>query len=83
MAEPRKPDGDMHAVRRAACEGLAEGARQHLPGAIGILSKGGCLCVIAALATNTLDADAAQAIVGAAAGAAAMGVRDVMRRIRS
>jgi hypothetical protein len=36
-------------LRQAACEGLAEGLREHLPGAVGIVAKGIPLCTLGTL----------------------------------
>jgi hypothetical protein len=42
-----RPAGDDD-VRRAAREGIADGLREHLPGAVGILAKGTPLCALGA-----------------------------------
>lgn len=46
MADRHPADDDD--VGRAAREGLAGGLREHLPGAVGIVTKGAPLCAIGA-----------------------------------
>lgn len=48
MATGRQSDNDE--VRRAAREGLAIGLHRHLPGAVGLVTKGIPLCGLAAFA---------------------------------
>jgi hypothetical protein len=67
-------------ICRATRNGLAEGLRQHLPGAVGIALKGVPLCLFAAFAHGTLDVSAAHTVVGAAAGGAIQLVRSRVSR---
>jgi hypothetical protein len=67
-------------MRRATRDGLAEGLRQHLPGAVGIALKGLPLCLFAAFAHGTLDLSAAHMIVGAATGGAIQLMRSRVSR---
>jgi hypothetical protein len=71
MAGDGHPREDWRLVRQAACEGLADGLREHLPGGIGILVKGGAVCVLSAILHFSLGLDVATTIVsGGVAGAA-------------
>jgi hypothetical protein len=71
MAEGGQPHEDRRLVRQAACEGVAIGLREHLPGGIGILVKGGALCVLLAILHFGLGLDVATTIVsGGVSGAA-------------
>lgn len=64
MAECRQFDrGD---VRRAAREGLANGLRDHLPGAVGIVTKGAPLCGVGAFAHLALGLSMSGSAVSAA-----------------
>lgn len=73
--QQQQADGNLDDVRRATCVGLAEGLREHLPGAVGIVVKGLPLCLIAAFAHGVLDVSPTHAVVGMATGGAIQFVR--------
>ena len=53
-------------VRRAASEGLADGLREHLPGGVGIVIKGGAACAVAAVLHFGLGLDVPATVIGSA-----------------
>jgi hypothetical protein len=66
---------DLRLVRHAACEGVADGLRQHLPGGVGIVVKGGATCVLCAVMHFGLGVDLPATVVsGSLAGAGLVAV---------
>ena len=49
MADVGHLRDDLKLVRHAFFAGLADGLRQHVPGGVGIVVKGGALCALCAL----------------------------------
>lgn len=64
MADRGPADDDD--VRRAAREGLARGLREHLPGAVGIVTKGIPLCAVGAFAHLILGMSMSGSAISAA-----------------
>jgi hypothetical protein len=66
-------------IKRQTClgalrDGTAEGFRQHVPGAVGLLVKGVSLCLIGMFAHFVLDMDFGSPAASAAAGGVGVGV---------
>jgi hypothetical protein len=59
----RRPGDDAGDVGGALRVGLADGLREHLPGAVGLVTKGTPLCVFAAFAHFALGASSAKAVI--------------------
>jgi hypothetical protein len=64
VADRRQADDDD--VRRAAREGLANGLREHLPGAVGIVTKGAPLCGVGTFAHLVLGLSVSGSAISAA-----------------
>lgn len=70
-------------VRRAAREGLAHGLREHLPGAVGIVTKGIPLCAVGAFAHLALGMSMSGSAISAALTGAGVGGPSWLRARRS
>ena len=67
-------------VKTAFQEGVAEGCRKHLPGAVGIVAKGAPLCAIAGYAHFVLGMNVPQTALGLLIAAVGGGAVALARR---
>jgi hypothetical protein len=63
-------------------DGLADGLRQHLPDAVGILLKSAAICLSAAFAHVILDVSTTATTVSAGAGTIVLTVNSALRFVR-
>jgi hypothetical protein len=70
-------------VWRAAREGLAHGLREHLPGAVGIVTKGVPLCAVGTFAHLVLGASVSGGAISAALAGTGVGGSAWLRARRS
>lgn len=75
---PRVPDE----IRQTVIEGLAEGLRRHLPGAVGLVAQGIPICLLAAFGHFALGMSAPNTTAGAGVGAVMATVAATMREMR-
>jgi hypothetical protein len=72
---------DRSSIKLALREGVAEGCREHLPGAVGIVAKGVPACVIVGYVHFGLGVGVSQTAIGTILAGAGGGAADLARRL--